>query len=82
MKTGAELKQWFMKSPTYNPAAIPESELAGIEMKNTEGQNTTITVECKKCGWITDMETTSETNPTHCPKCGGELVNAYTGEPY
>ena len=43
----------------------------------------TITVECnqtKRCGWITDIETLSETNPKRCPKCGHGLHNAYTGE--
>lgn len=32
-----------------------------------------ITVECIECGYITDLEETSETNPRHCPKCAGEL---------
>jgi protein-arginine kinase activator protein McsA len=44
-----------------------------------------ITIECrrkKSCGWITDIEETSETNPNICPNCGGGLKNAYTGEDY
>jgi len=38
------------------------------------------TVECVDCGYITDIETTSETNPSICPECGGALRDAYTGE--
>ena len=32
-----------------------------------------ITVGCK-CGWCTDLELTSETNPTCYPECGGEIM--------
>lgn len=39
------------------------------------------TIKCTDCDWITDIETTSDTNPRHCPKCGAEYVDAYTGEP-
>ncbi len=35
------------------------------------------TIECK-CGFCTDVEETSETNPSHCPKCGGDLFYAGT----
>ena len=38
-----------------------------------------ITVHCTECDWITDLETASDTNPTRCPKCGAEYVDAYTG---
>jgi len=38
-----------------------------------------ITVGCE-CGWTTDIELTSETNPYHCPKCGGEIRLAGGGE--
>ena len=39
-----------------------------------------ITVTCK-CGWTTDAELTSTTNPNRCPKCGGEIEIGETGEP-
>ena len=32
-----------------------------------------ITVYCK-CGWCTDIELTSESNPHRCPECGGEIL--------
>jgi hypothetical protein len=32
-----------------------------------------VTVGCKGCGWTTDIELTSETNPCDCPKCGGDI---------
>ena len=36
-----------------------------------------ITVGCK-CGWLTDIELISETNPHRCPKCGGTIMlNGY-----
>ena len=44
-----------------------------------------MTIECvrrKKCGYITDIEITSETNPDFCPKCGGRLVIAGTNTDY
>lgn len=40
------------------------------------------TIECRKCGWITDIIVWSETNPTICPECGGELQDALTKEDY
>ncbi len=33
-----------------------------------------ITVGCVDCGWVTDIELISETNPHHCPECGGEIM--------
>ncbi len=44
-----------------------------------------ITVECsrkKRCGWITDLEETSETNPSICPKCGGTIMIAGTNQEF
>jgi DNA-directed RNA polymerase subunit RPC12/RpoP len=38
-----------------------------------------ITVGCV-CGWATDIETISETNPRRCPQCGGEIVLSGHGE--
>jgi uncharacterized paraquat-inducible protein A len=43
---------------------------------------TTETIECRECGWITDISVLSETNPNHCPKCGGQLYIAGTEERY
>jgi len=40
-----------------------------------------ITVNCADCGWTTDLELTSDTNPSRCPKCGGTIVIAGTDEP-
>lgn len=40
-----------------------------------------ITVTCSDCDWTTDLELTSETNPTRCPKCGGTIMIACTDEP-
>jgi len=36
------------------------------------------TIECRDegCGYCTDIETSSETNPRFCPRCGGELFVA------
>ena len=43
-----------------------------------------ITVGCK-CGWLTDIELTSDTNPGSCPECGGEIMlnggGMLSGEP-
>ena len=39
-----------------------------------------ITVKCTKCDWITDLSLLSQTNPTHCPKCGSDYVDADTGD--
>jgi len=36
------------------------------------------TIECGTCVYCTDVEEISETNPTKCPKCGGELFYAGT----
>lgn len=36
-----------------------------------------ITITCskpKRCGFTTDIELTSDTNPFCCPDCGGELL--------
>jgi hypothetical protein len=40
----------------------------------------TLTVTCN-CGWCTDIETTSETNPHHCPECYGVIMLGLTDEP-
>lgn len=40
-----------------------------------------ITIHCAKCNWITDIELISDTNPTHCPKCGSDVLIDGTGEP-
>jgi DNA-directed RNA polymerase subunit RPC12/RpoP len=43
------------------------------------------TVECRRrktCGWCTDFESLSETNPNRCPTCGGTIVLAGTNTPY
>jgi len=40
-----------------------------------------ITIECRDCDYCTDIELISETNPYHCPECGGELLIAGTGDP-
>ena len=39
-----------------------------------------ITVKCVNCDWTTDLSLLSQTNPTHCPKCGSGYVVAGTGE--
>jgi uncharacterized paraquat-inducible protein A len=44
--------------------------------------DTTITVECRACGYITDLSIISDTNPTICPECGGVLFVAGTEKPY
>lgn len=41
-----------------------------------------LTVECRECGWITDLVWLNDTNPEVCPECGGGLIGAYTGEEY
>lgn len=33
-----------------------------------------VTVSCADCKWITDLETTSTTNPSVCPECSGTLI--------
>lgn len=38
-----------------------------------------ITIRCESCGYTTDIEITSDTNPIRCPACGGELRDAGTG---
>lgn len=41
-----------------------------------------VTIECDKCGYCTDIELTSDTNPTGCPKCDdGELMISGTDQP-
>jgi uncharacterized paraquat-inducible protein A len=46
-----------------------------------ENGNTVQTITCANaCGWSTDVETTSDTNPALCPRCGGEIVDEGTGE--
>lgn len=42
---------------------------------------TTQTITCD-CGYTTDVETTSETNPHVCPECQGQLRDAGTGEAF
>jgi len=44
--------------------------------------NTTVTVICSKCDYNTDWSILSETNPIHCPDCGGTIIHAGTLEPY
>ncbi len=39
-----------------------------------------ITVSCE-CGWCTDLELTSDTNPSRCPKCGGTIMLDGTDTP-
>lgn len=44
-----------------------------------------ITVECRRrktCGYCTDLETFSKTNPRKCPQCGGILVVSGTNQNY
>jgi uncharacterized paraquat-inducible protein A len=41
-----------------------------------------VTVECRECGYITDFETLSETNPSRCPKCQGTLWVAGIDQTY
>lgn len=37
------------------------------------------TITCAaECGYSTDVETTSDTNPVVCPRCGGELIDDAT----
>ena len=38
-----------------------------------------IEVCCESCEWSTDLELTSETNPTRCPECGEGIVLASNG---
>lgn len=38
-----------------------------------------VTICCNTCDWTTDIETISETNPHHCPECGGDLMLASNG---
>lgn len=38
------------------------------------------TIKCTKCDWITDIEIYNPTNPTHCPKCGYDIIDANSGE--
>lgn len=42
-----------------------------------------MTIHCTdpSCGYCTDIETTSDTNPRHCPECGEPLVTDQD-EPY
>jgi hypothetical protein len=40
-----------------------------------------MTIECHDCGFCTDVEVTSNTNPATCPECGGELFAAGTDIP-
>lgn len=41
-----------------------------------------ITVCCSECDWTTDLELTSKSNPTRCPRleCNGLIVLAIDGE--
>ena len=41
-----------------------------------------ITIECRACDFFTDMEETSETNPTKCPQCGEQMFYAGTHRKY
>jgi ribosomal protein S27E len=61
----------------YNEYVLPRMKRYATE---DDDNSTTLTVKCSECGWITDLNTLSETNPTCCPECGGSLVDAYTGE--
>lgn len=41
-------------------------------------------ITCKEdatCGYSTDIELSSNTNPSICPKCGGELLISCIGDP-
>jgi hypothetical protein len=40
-------------------------------------------INCKDnaCGYTTDIELSSKTNPTRCPKCGEELLISCIGDP-
>ena len=40
------------------------------------------TIECRECGWITDIESHDPTAPTICPECRGDLQDAGTGADY
>jgi hypothetical protein len=40
-----------------------------------------IIVECKKCGWYTDLSLyASDSNPSVCPDCQGDLIDPNSGE--
>lgn len=39
----------------------------------------TTTISCTKCDFTTDIEETSDTNPTMCPECKSHIV--YDGTP-
>ena len=41
----------------------------------------TMTIQCSECDWVTDIEETSDTNPSHCPECMGQLLYAGTNVP-
>jgi predicted RNA-binding Zn-ribbon protein involved in translation (DUF1610 family) len=38
-----------------------------------------IEVCCESCDWSTDLELTSDTNPSRCPKCGEDIVLTSNG---
>jgi len=40
-----------------------------------------MTIYCEECEYTTDIEPISETNPHHCPECGGVLWILGQGEP-
>ena len=45
--------------------------------------STVCTVTCSEnCGWSTDFEILSDTNPHRCPHCGAEIVVEGTGQLY
>jgi DNA-directed RNA polymerase subunit RPC12/RpoP len=48
------------------------------EELTTKMSDTRFTVECRDCGFVTDMDTLSQTNPKHCPECGSHLFLAGT----
>lgn len=43
------------------------------DVEDAEPQSV-VMVACAGCGWCTDLEPSSPTNPRHCPKCGGEIA--------
>lgn len=63
MKDGCPARTNFA---TYT---IEDDEATGITER---------TVECRTCGYCTDLSILSETNPKHCPKCGEALYLAGT----
>jgi len=75
---GYMIEQTHRKLEAMYPQPNAHDELNG-------GDTTmTLTIECrrrKQCGYVTDIETTSQTNPRRCPKCGGVLVLGNSNTP-